>query len=130
LRPGLIKLSAYLLASLLAIVAGILLLPQVGIGLNTAGVTYSISSISAAVVGGATLSGGRGSFISAFLGAAVVEQSLTAAAFLGLGVAAPLYFLGGLILLAAIANMRRSDSSTMGRLRQLNEKLVGGQSVE
>lgn len=128
LRPGLIKLSAYVLASLLAIVAGVLLLPQVGIGLNTAGVTYSISSISAAVVGGATMAGGRGSFISAFLGAAVVEQSLTASAFLGLGVAAPLYFLGGLILLAAVANMRRSDSPTLGRLRQLTEKFAGGRS--
>lgn len=119
LRPSRIRLGAYFLAALLAIFAGSQLLTQVGVGINTAGVSYSLSSITAVVVGGATLAGGRGSFIGAFLGALLVEQALSLTSFLNLGSASQFYFLGGLILLAALVALVRSFDVDRYRVRGL-----------
>jgi ribose transport system ATP-binding protein len=111
LRSSRARLGAYLLASLLALFAGAQFLPQVGIGISTAGVSYSISSITAAIVGGATMTGGRGSFVGAFFGAMLVEQSLSLTSFLKLGSASQYYFVGGLIVLAALVGLRRNAGS-------------------
>lgn len=64
-----IHIRAYVLAAVTAAVAGLFLGAQVGVGHPTVGQNYALSSIAAAVLGGAALSGGRGSFSGAFLGA-------------------------------------------------------------
>jgi len=120
LRSSRTRLAAYLLASLLALFAGAQLLPQVAIGISSAGVAYSISSVTAAIVGGATMMGGRGSFVGAFLGAMLVEQALSLTSFLKLGSASQFYFIGGLILLAALVGLRQKPGSgTRHRLAAL-----------
>jgi ribose transport system ATP-binding protein len=50
-------------------VAGFFLAAQVGIGDARVGSAYALTSIAAAVLGGASLAGGRGSFIGAVVGA-------------------------------------------------------------
>jgi ribose transport system ATP-binding protein len=60
---------AFVLASFMATVAGFFLAAQVGIGDARTGSGYALTSIAAAVLGGASLAGGRGSFIGAVFGA-------------------------------------------------------------
>jgi ribose transport system ATP-binding protein len=64
-----INWRAYVVASVLAVVAGFFLAAQVGIGDARVGSAYALTSIAAAVLGGASLAGGRGSFIGAVVGA-------------------------------------------------------------
>jgi ribose transport system ATP-binding protein len=70
-RPERSTLLAYVGCSLLAGVAGIALLGMVGTGDAGSGTIYTLQSVAAAVVGGISIFGGRGSFV-AVLGAAVL----------------------------------------------------------
>lgn len=60
---------AYMLSAFFATLGGILLASRLAIGTPTAAVGYELSAIAAAVVGGASLFGGRGSVVGAFIGA-------------------------------------------------------------
>lgn len=62
-------MCAYLLSGLLAAIGGLFLASEVGVGMPTAGAEYTLKSIAAAVLGGASLFGGRGSFLGCLLGA-------------------------------------------------------------
>jgi ribose/xylose/arabinose/galactoside ABC-type transport system permease subunit len=65
---GQLKTSVYLLSGLLAAVAGIVLVVVQGQGKADLATGYELDIIASAVVGGASLSGGRGSVIGAVLG--------------------------------------------------------------
>lgn len=66
---GLYTASVYVLCSLLAALAGILLTARVSSGEPNLGATFPLESITAAVVGGVSLRGGEGRIIGAVLGA-------------------------------------------------------------
>jgi len=65
---GKVKTSIYLLAATLAAVAGIVLSVVQGQGKADLATGYELDIIASAVVGGASLSGGRGSVLGAVLG--------------------------------------------------------------
>jgi ribose transport system ATP-binding protein len=65
-------------------------------------VSYTLSSITAVVLGGASLRGGRGSFIGTALGALLLTEVLNVVAFLGLSQTYQYVFQGALILIAAL----------------------------
>lgn len=64
-----INWRAFVFSSLMATVAGFFLAAQVGIGDARVGSSYALTSIAAAVLGGASLLGGRGSYVGAVVGA-------------------------------------------------------------
>jgi ABC-type sugar transport system ATPase subunit/ribose/xylose/arabinose/galactoside ABC-type transport system permease subunit len=94
-------LGAYVLCSVLTFLGAIMLMAQLGVGDPNQGVTYTLSSITAVVLGGASLFGGRGSFIGALLGAALIQQTINATTFLSLGQSWQYWIMGLLVLLAA-----------------------------
>jgi ribose transport system ATP-binding protein len=94
-------LGAYILCSVLTFLGAIMLMAQLGVGDPNQGVTYTLSSITAVVLGGASLFGGRGSFIGAFLGAALLQQTINATTFLSLGQSWQYWIVGLLTLVAA-----------------------------
>ena len=102
-----VTLVAYVGCSLLAAAAAIPLLAQVGIGDPGAGVNYTLSSIAAVVIGGASIFGGRGSFIGALLGALLICQINAVAAFLQLSEAWNWFILGATVI-AAVAIYSKS----------------------
>jgi ribose/xylose/arabinose/galactoside ABC-type transport system permease subunit len=67
-RVGRIKTTVYLLSGLLAAVAGVVLALVQGQGKADLATGYELDIIASAVVGGASLSGGRGSVMGAVLG--------------------------------------------------------------
>ncbi len=97
---GRVTLLAYLGCAALAALGGLLLMGQVGTGDPSSGVSYTLSSITAVVLGGASVFGGRGSFIGALLGALLIEQLYSLTVFLNLNSSWQLYLLGGLTLIA------------------------------
>jgi ribose transport system ATP-binding protein len=92
---------AYIACSLLTFVGGVLLMAQLGIGDASQGTSYTLSCITAVVLGGASLFGGRGSFIGVLLGAFLIQQITNATTFLGLSQSWQYWSVGLLALLAA-----------------------------
>jgi ribose transport system ATP-binding protein len=66
---GIIRSGALLLTALGAVVGGIFLASQTGVGSNNVGASYALPCFAAVFLGGAVMTGGRGSFIGALLGA-------------------------------------------------------------
>ncbi|QSR28804.1 ABC transporter ATP-binding protein [Nocardioides aromaticivorans] len=102
LSPRWTTLAAYVGCSVLVVPASLLLMAQAGTGNATIGDSYTLASISAVVLGGASIFGGRGSFVGAVMGAALIVQINTVVQFLGLDLYWQQWLLGGLTL-AAVA---------------------------
>lgn len=69
---NLVMLSVYTLSGLLAAVTGIIFAAQMASGSPTAGSGYEMQAITAAVVGGTSMSGGKGNLLGTFLGAVIM----------------------------------------------------------
>jgi ribose transport system ATP-binding protein len=92
----------YVIASLFVALGSIVLLAQLGIGDPAQGVGYTLSSITAVVLGGTSLLGGRGTFIGTLFGAGLIVQVLNATVFLNLSQTWQYFFQGALIVVAAV----------------------------
>jgi ribose transport system permease protein len=75
-----VRISAYVASSLLATVAGMLLASRLMAGTPTAGNALELQVLAAAVIGGASLRGGEGTVLGAFLGVifvALINNAMT-----------------------------------------------------
>lgn len=66
------EMTAYVLCSLLASVAGILLVSRLNFATPTAGTGFELETIAAVVIGGTMMTGGPGSVLRTFLGAVLL----------------------------------------------------------
>jgi ribose transport system ATP-binding protein len=112
-RPRRTLIGAYVAAALFACVGGVLLMAQVGVGDPTQGVNYTLASVTAVVLGGTSIFGGRGSFIGALFGAVLVEQLLNVTTFLHLSQAWQ-YWFEGLLVMVAVGIYTQARSRTGG----------------
>ena len=106
-------LLGYIGCSLLTAIGAVMLMSQIGVGDPRQGVNYTLSSITAVVLGGTSLRGGRGTFIGTVLGAVLLTEVLNAVAFLGLTQTYQYAFQGALIVSAALiyaAIRRRAEA--------------------
>lgn len=69
-----VKLKVYAFSGLMAGIAAMIMLGYYGAASSDAGKGYELDVIAAAVVGGASLAGGRGSALGALLGALVIQM--------------------------------------------------------
>ena len=69
MATGRIVILAFVVCSVMASLAGLYLAAQVQIGSPIVAINFSLESIACAVLGGASLAGGRGSFVGALLAA-------------------------------------------------------------
>ena len=92
----------YILSSLLTACGAIMLMIQIGVGDPRQGINYTLSSITAVVLGGTSLRGGRGTFIGTVLGAVLLTEVLNAVSFLGFTQTYQYIFQGALIVAAAL----------------------------
>lgn len=92
---------AYVGCAVLASIAGVLLASQVGIGDSTVGNQYTLLAVAAPILGGAALSGGRGSFIGCLVGALLLAlaEALPGVLSLSNGLS---YALAGVLTLLAV----------------------------
>ncbi|MDM0071524.1 ATP-binding cassette domain-containing protein [Variovorax sp. J31P207] len=82
-------------------IAGLVLAATVGVGSGTAGINFTLMSITAVVLGGAVISGGFGSFISTWFGALLVQLTFSATTFMQVGVEWQYWLVGITTLFAA-----------------------------
>src|SRR6202047_1217466 len=74
IRVGRVKVLAYTLTGLTAGIAAVVSLRYYGAGSSSDGQGYELNVIAAAVVGGASLIGGRGTALGALLGAIILQM--------------------------------------------------------
>jgi ribose transport system ATP-binding protein len=94
-------LLAFTLSGLLTGIGGLILAGQVGIGSPATGIDYTLMSITAVVLGGTRIAGGRGSVLSVLMGAALVQSLSSASSFINQDSAIHLTVLGAVTLVAA-----------------------------
>ncbi len=102
IRTDRVFVAGYITVSLLTACGAIMLMAQIGVGDPAQGVSYTLASITAVVLGGTSLRGGRGTFIGTVLGAVLLTEVLNAVSFLGLSQTYQYIYQGGLILIAAL----------------------------
>ena len=102
IRVDLTYISGYIACSLMTAVGALMLMTQIGVGDPRQGVNYTLSSITAVVLGGTSLTGGRGTFIGTVLGAVLLTEVLSAVTFLSLTQTYQYLFQGILIVVAAL----------------------------
>jgi ribose transport system ATP-binding protein len=109
-RVGPTILAAYVLCAVFAGLAAIMLAVQIGTGDAQAGQQYTLQSIAAVAIGGASIYGGRGSMIGAVLGALLLTEVINALPFLELGEAWLYWLPGGIVLIGAAIYARASGA--------------------
>lgn len=110
IRVPALQASTYVVCSVLAAFAGVFQLMRAGVGDPTVGDGLELSAITAVVVGGASLTGGRGSVLGVCGGVLLLQVIISAFDYLQLN---SLYqqLIKGLIILAAVAIYRKRGSS-------------------
>jgi ribose transport system ATP-binding protein len=110
-------LIGYLGASILTLLGAVVLLAQLGVGDPGQGTGYTLTSITAVVLGGTSLLGGRGTFIGTLMGAGLSVQVLNATVFLSLDQKWQYIFQGFLIVAAALiySQVRRGGPRAAGQ---------------
>ena len=74
------RFKIYLLNGLMAGISGVLLSAQTGAGIPAAAANYNLTALSAVILGGAALTGGKGTIFGTFLGSmvlAVLQNGMT-----------------------------------------------------
>lgn len=97
-----LKLFNYTLSGLLAAVAGVLLTARLGTASVTAGQGLELRVIAAVIIGGASLSGGEGTVLGAFLGALLMGLITNALNLLGVDVYWQSLVVGATLLVAVV----------------------------
>ena len=105
--------AAFMVCSILASLAGVLMVGRIGSGQVTAGVGLQLPPIAAAVLGGASLLGGKGTLFGTLLGVLTMGVLVNGLNLLGQGSAVQ-WLVTGLVLFLAVAfNMIMSRKSRM-----------------
>jgi ribose transport system ATP-binding protein len=111
-RIELLKVGAYVLCAVVAVIAGLFLSVQVSVGDNSVGVGYALPTFTACFLGGAALTGGRGSFVGAVLGALFVSLLINVTPLLRIDAAWASLLTGVLTIVAVIAYSLTSKRRT------------------
>lgn len=99
-----VKMGVYILSAFLAALAGILTASRFAVATPTAGTGSEMTAISAAVIGGASLSGGEGSIIGAVLGLLLLTLINNALVLLNVSVYWQQFISGGILLIAVLTD--------------------------
>jgi len=103
-----VKITVYTLSGMLAAVAGLVLASQLTSAGPTAGATYELTAIAAVVIGGAALTGGRGTVQGTMLGAFVIGFLSDGLVIIGVSSYWQTVFTGAVIVLAVLMNSIQS----------------------
>ncbi len=95
-------LGAYVISSLFVFLGSVMLMVQLGVGDASQGVGYTLTSITAVVLGGTSLMGGRGTYVGTLMGAVLLTQVMNATVFLNLDQTWQYLLQAALVLIAAI----------------------------
>jgi ribose/xylose/arabinose/galactoside ABC-type transport system permease subunit len=119
---GRVKVTLFCVSGLLVGLAGLLLLSSLGAGDPSSGTGLELQAIAAAVIGGASLAGGRGTMFGSFLGVMLLGVIQNALTLVNVSSFYQQLVLGGLLIFAvtatAIAEKRRASPRSLRQIIQ------------
>jgi 5-methylthioadenosine/S-adenosylhomocysteine deaminase len=101
-RTNWVRVRALVLSATFAAVAAFFVMARSGVGNAQIGSSYTLNSITAAVLGGAALAGGRATFFGGVVASVLLALIISALPFLGLSTEHGLMIIGVLVLLGII----------------------------
>ncbi|MFJ4225234.1 ABC transporter permease [Microbacterium sp. NPDC089695] len=99
-----VKIWVYVVSGVCASIAGLILASTLTSASPTAGNTYELTAIAAVVIGGAALTGGRGSIRGTLLGAFVIGFLADGLVIVGVSAYWQMVFMGAVIVVAVLLN--------------------------
>ncbi len=131
IRTNWIRVRALLLSSVLAAVASYFVMARSPIGNAQIGAPFALNSITAAVLGGASLAGGRATFVGSTVAAVLLALIITVLPFLGLSPDDGSMIIGVLVLagiiLFQVGDLKELVKRNYRRARRL---VIGSRVVE
>jgi ribose transport system permease protein len=112
-----VKLGVYIIAGITAGLAALLAIGYYGAGSSGDGQGYELKVIAASVVGGTSLSGGRGSALGAALGALIIQMIDSGIVILGINQNYSQVIIGAVVIVAVLLD-RLNNWLTQRRLTQ------------
>ncbi len=106
------QISLYALSGLIAGLAGLVLASRLGMVRADSGTGYELQALAAAIIGGITFEGGRGSLVGALLGVLLLGVMYNAMNIVGVSSYMQTIFLGAIIVIATVI-------SNIGRMRRV-----------
>ena len=103
-----VKIMIYALSGLMAALAGIILTSRLNSAQPTAGTSYELDAIAAVVLGGTSLSGGRGWIVGTLIGALIIGTLNNGLNLLGVSSFFQLVVKGLVILFAVLADRKQA----------------------
>ncbi len=125
-RTRWVRVRALVVTSLLAAAASFFLMAQAGIGNAQIGDSYALISITAAVLGGTALTGGRATFIGTAVASVLLALIISALPFLGLSAEHGLIITGVLVLFGIVL-FQLSDLKELAKrnYKRARRRIVG-----
>jgi ribose transport system ATP-binding protein len=111
IRTDLVRAGAYIACALAAALAGLLIAARIGSGDPQSGSAFTLTSITAVVIGGANLFGGRGTAVGALLGAIAVGLMQNALNLMHVSAYYQYVWAGALTLIAVVGYALRRPPS-------------------
>ncbi|MCP4164308.1 MAG: ABC transporter permease [Chloroflexi bacterium] len=112
IRVGRVQIVNYIIAAVMASLAGLLLTARFGAASVSAGVGVELQVISAVVIGGASLAGGEGTVLGALLGVTLMALISNGLNLLGINVYWQTIIIGAVLIIAVAADsLSRRDQS-------------------
>jgi ribose transport system ATP-binding protein len=115
IRVDLVTFCGYVVCGLCAAIAGVFLSVQVGSGSNAVGQGYALTAFTACFVGGASLAGGRGSFVGTVLGAVFLAMLTNITPLVNIPDATAQIATGAITVVAVLAYSVRRGPTTSRR---------------
>jgi len=106
------QISIYALSGLIAGLAGLVLASRLGMVRADSGTGYELQALAAAIIGGITFEGGRGSLVGAFFGVLLLGIMYNAMNIIGVSSYLQTIFLGAIIVIATVI-------SNIGKMRRV-----------
>ena len=103
-----IKVSVYAISGLLAALAGMLFASRVNAGQPTIGAGWLMPTITAAIIGGTSLSGGEGTILGTILGAVFMGTLANGIVLLGISAYWERVIIGAVVMVAVIIDILRT----------------------
>ena len=105
--PRTYKIAAYTICGLTAGTAAMVYLLRLNVGSPIAGIGYELNAIAAVIIGGTSLSGGKGSIIGTLVGACILQVLSTGLQLFGIGDNFKPIVIGAVIILAVVLDSYR-----------------------